>query len=160
MVSGGSRRRVQDLQNDRRTYCERSKQRACWQGFFCIFKAQENWRFVLLLTFGATTVCFSVFDHGGTIHSEAFDISMEPKLFLHLILGLTFGSAAQISYDTSIRTSATRCTVIIDRIQYKLDDTTFWNFIIHGRATGCWIVSHGKTRYAIKQGWVEPDHTL
>lgn len=66
---------------------------------FCIFESQPNCHFLPSISFTDRIACLSIFDHGGSIHTQGFDIHQEPKIFLHMILGLMFGSNIQLGYD-------------------------------------------------------------
>jgi hypothetical protein len=72
------------------------------QDAYFMFSYQANQRFFLGLSFCATKMSLSLFDHAGALHSETFDIDNKPLKLIRLCLGLTLCDESVIGYDPTI----------------------------------------------------------
>ena len=66
---------------------------------YLIYVYQEDRRFVIVLSFTGDLFRVSTMDRAGVIHSEAVSYLNEPKLFLHILVGLTFSPDVYLGYD-------------------------------------------------------------
>ena len=69
---------------------------------YLIFVHQDDRQFVIVLVLTGDLMRISVMDSGGVVHSDPINIVEEPRLFLHVILGLSFADDVYLGYDPTI----------------------------------------------------------
>ena len=69
-----------------------------------LFRNQDSRRFVLTFVLVKRSMTVALFDRGGSIVCDPFDIGKQPHLFLRFILGLTFAPLTSLGYDSTVST--------------------------------------------------------
>lgn len=68
----------------------------------CVLSMQDGYHLVPCIHFLGSSICFTVFDRGGSISTHAFDIHHSPKEFLHILLGISFADYSSLGFDMLI----------------------------------------------------------
>ncbi|KIK79853.1 hypothetical protein PAXRUDRAFT_45521, partial [Paxillus rubicundulus Ve08.2h10] len=104
-----------------------------------IFMCQDNRRFVLVLLLHKYELSLALFDRGGSIIADPFDIHDKPELFLHILFGITYAKEEYLSYDTHIATLSSDRYLVHAHLHLELLFTTFISDRIHGHGTVVWL---------------------
>ena len=121
------------------------------QKALCIFQSQWNRRFIIAISFLRRNCFISLFNRSGVIHSNIFDIHRNPKLFLHVVLSLTFSPASQIGFDTTFNLTDPKKPTINHRNKtYNIVQSVWKSYAIRGRGTQCFIVELNGRYFVIK----------
>lgn len=127
------------------------------QDAYFTFSTQCNRRYVLSISFCDVSAGLSLFDRAGGIHSESFDINMEPVRFIRLIAGLALTDNVVIGYDPTINLDSDGRPRLIDvgANQYEIVNTEFISDMVRGRGTVCFRARREGVEYAIKDAWMD-----
>ena len=122
---------------------------------YLIFLYQEDRRFVIVLSFTGDLFRVSTMDRAGVIHLGAVSYLKEPKLFLHVFIGLTFSPDVYLGYDPNfISHPLVSPQITIGGCRYTILPTVWRQDMILGRATTCWCAMYNGEEYLIKDSWV------
>jgi Fungal protein kinase len=123
----------------------------------CSFEAQNNRKFVLGISICNSMFRLSLYDRGGAVHSERFDIHKSPATLIRIIYGLAFTPEVDIGYDESItRNPVTNSLhITVDSQIYNVVDRSFMTKALRGRGTICWIAECDGEKYLIKDSWAD-----
>ncbi|KAF8432210.1 hypothetical protein L210DRAFT_2855382 [Boletus edulis BED1] len=104
------------------------------------FLSVDNHRFVLTFAFVKQMMTVALFDRGGSIVSEAFDIPSDPALFFRFILGLVSAPLAAIGYDTTVTSHPLHRTITSRYLpDFRILCTLYVAERAHGRGTVVWL---------------------
>ncbi|KAF8125472.1 hypothetical protein EV363DRAFT_1299201 [Boletus edulis] len=105
-----------------------------------LFRHQDNRLFVLTFAFVKQMMTVALFDRGGSIVSEAFDIPSDPALFFRFILGLVSAPLAAIGYDTTVTSHPLHRTITSRYLpDFRILCTLYVAERAHGRGTVVWL---------------------
>jgi hypothetical protein len=130
-----------------------------------IFENQPDRFFVLGIAICNTEMALAVFNRGGLVIGDWFDVHQQPTRFIHLIVGLTCVDRIGLGFDpcidlTDVDGPSSR-TVTVERTTYSVVDVIFKSQGILGRSTLCLIVTRGGETFVFKNAWiVERDSQL
>ena len=120
---------------------------------FCIFESQDR-RFIICWSLTKTKVRISMLDRAAIMHSTGFDFQKEPKLFLHLLLGLSFSSDTRMGLDPTIQINSKMERILTVGDHKCIIQRLCWKTaMIRGRATTVYFVKVGKEEMVVKLSW-------
>ena len=125
------------------------------QKALCMFESQ--WNRCSLYTFGLVRehIFLSHFNRSGVIHSEPFNIHLNPEILIHLILGLTFCTDTQVGFDPTFSVGDySQSTIYLGSLSFKIVQSVWKSYVISGQATQCFIVKQDGLHYVVKDVWV------
>lgn len=121
---------------------------------FCTFRAQDDRRYVVAISFHKFDVALYLFDRSGACHTSYLNMHKEPENFLRILLGMTMADDVYLGYDpTMTLTDDDSRWISINQLDYEITWRVFRSAMIRGRATTCWIVERLGVFYAVKDTW-------
>lgn len=80
---------------------------------FCIFESQHHRCYIVAWSMMGDIIQISILDCSTVLHTIPFNFQKEPKLFLHLILGLAFASDTAIGFNPIVVVNARNEQVVL-----------------------------------------------
>ena len=119
----------------------------------CVFESQDR-RFIICFSITKSLVRITTLDRAAVLHTFAFDFQKQPKILIHFLLGLAFGSDTRQGFDPTIRLNEKldRC-ITVGNYDCVLKKLCWKNTMIRGRATTVYYVEAGKEELILKMSW-------
>ena len=124
-----------------------------------IFGTQQDRRFVLGIALLNNSMTLVVFNRGGVLASDTFDVHSSPERFVRIVGGLLFADRVHLGFDSSMRLTEVDGRigryVDINRTRYAVEEVIHVESVIRGRATVCLKVKFDEQTYVVKNSWVD-----
>ena len=128
---------------------------------FAILISSDDRRFAIVPSITGSIVRVSYFDHGGAIHSTEFNMNQEPKLFLHLIVGLMFAPETYLGIDPTLTYLNPQTRILMLRGEkYSVKKTIYRAPMLNGRATKILQCTYKGRVVVVKDAWIYTHRSL
>jgi hypothetical protein len=129
-----------------------------------IFGAQPDRRFVLGVGVCNDDMALCIFNRGGLLCSNWFDVHESPVRFVRIVAGLTRVNREGLGFDPTMDLTTvdaeTKRTVTVNGNVYNVEKVTHCEGVIRGRATLCLKVKREGKTHVVKNAWVDTSRAV
>ncbi|KAF8547968.1 hypothetical protein OG21DRAFT_1489778 [Imleria badia] len=129
-----------------------------------VFIAEPGRHFLIVLSIANIHFRMHVFDHSGVVHSCGYNLHRHAGFFVQVLYTLTTAPPEHLGFDPTLSFSTTisrmncLCTelyIMLNGKKYIILSLLFYNEMIHGRTTLCFIIYDpvNRKRYVVKDSW-------